>query len=147
MWNGCLFCGGDASEPDHWQRCDGRQGQAEAAAFDPRLAFGEPTARHTDPPTSHQAAEYAGVRASTNRGRALLELASAPQGLTDFELAERTGLQQTSIGVRRGELLKWGLVENTGLTRPAPSGAAAAVWRITVSGIAVATSLLRDGAA
>jgi hypothetical protein len=22
----CLFCGGDASEPDHLQRCDGRQG-------------------------------------------------------------------------------------------------------------------------
>lgn len=27
---GCIFCGGDASEPDHRQRCDGRQGRVEA---------------------------------------------------------------------------------------------------------------------
>jgi hypothetical protein len=26
---GCLFCGGDASEPDHWRHCDGRQGRLE----------------------------------------------------------------------------------------------------------------------
>lgn len=26
----CLFCGGDASEPDHLLRCDGRQGWVEA---------------------------------------------------------------------------------------------------------------------
>ena len=28
---GCIFCGGDASEPNHRQHCDGRQGQIEAA--------------------------------------------------------------------------------------------------------------------
>jgi hypothetical protein len=28
----CLFCGGDASEPDHLLRCDGRQGQREATS-------------------------------------------------------------------------------------------------------------------
>jgi hypothetical protein len=26
----CLFCGGDASAPDHLAHCDGRQGQVEA---------------------------------------------------------------------------------------------------------------------
>ena len=31
MGNGCLFCGGDASEPNHPARCDGRQGLIEAA--------------------------------------------------------------------------------------------------------------------
>lgn len=30
----CLFCGGDRSEPDHWQHCDGRQGVIEAAQVD-----------------------------------------------------------------------------------------------------------------
>ena len=29
MGTGCLFCGGDASEPDHFKRCDGKQGQVE----------------------------------------------------------------------------------------------------------------------
>lgn len=29
----CLFCGGDSSEPNHRQRCDGRQGRAEALRF------------------------------------------------------------------------------------------------------------------
>lgn len=28
----CLFCGGDASEPDHQNRCDGQQGRVEAEA-------------------------------------------------------------------------------------------------------------------
>jgi hypothetical protein len=27
---GCIFCGGDVSEPNHRQHCDGRQGQIEA---------------------------------------------------------------------------------------------------------------------
>ena len=27
----CLFCGGDSSEPNHRQRCDGRQGDIEAS--------------------------------------------------------------------------------------------------------------------
>lgn len=26
----CPFCGEDASEPDHWEHCDGRQGRREA---------------------------------------------------------------------------------------------------------------------
>ncbi len=27
----CLFCSGDADEPEHWKHCDGRQGRIEAA--------------------------------------------------------------------------------------------------------------------
>jgi hypothetical protein len=26
----CLFCGGDASDPEHWAHCDGRQGLLDA---------------------------------------------------------------------------------------------------------------------
>ena len=29
----CLFCGGDASDPDHIWRCDGRQGRVEAGTW------------------------------------------------------------------------------------------------------------------
>lgn len=68
----------------------------------------------------------------THRLLALAVLTAAgSSGLTDFELAERTGIAQTSIGVRRGELVKAKLVEKTAMRRPSPSGSAAIVWRIT----------------
>lgn len=89
-----------------------------------------PLARKSDPETSHQAAKDATPRAGTHRARALQALREAgPNGLTDFELAERTGIAQTSIGVRRKELADAGYVKPTGQTRPAPSGSAAMVWR------------------
>lgn len=70
--------------------------------------------------------------------------------LTDFELAKKTGVQQTSIGKRRLELQYEGLVESLKMnrlgdievvTRPAPSGAAATVWTLTLQG-AVSTKYL-----
>lgn len=89
-----------------------------------------PTARRTDPPTAHDAARFAAPRAGTNRYKALAALTDAgPVGLTDFELADRTGIAQTSIGVRRGELTKVGMVVALGdTTRLAPSGTPAQVW-------------------
>lgn len=89
-----------------------------------------PLARKSDPETSHQAAKDATPRAGTHRARALAELRSAGEhGLTDFELAARTGIAQTSIGVRRKELVDAGFVRDSGRVRPAPSGSAAIVWR------------------
>ena len=41
-----------------------------------------------------------------------------------------TGVAQTSIGVRRHELVAAGLVIDSGLRRPAPSGSLAIVWRV-----------------
>lgn len=88
-----------------------------------------PTARATDPTTSHQAALFATDKAETNRVIALRVLKAHPEGLTDFELADLTGIAQTSIGVRRGQLVKMGLVVQTDKRRPTPSGATAIVWR------------------
>ena len=48
--------------------------------------------------------------------------------LTDFEIADFTGWQQTSIGKRRGECAKAGLVIDTGKRRASPSGSSAIVW-------------------
>lgn len=94
-----------------------------------------PIARNSDPTTSHAAAEHAALKAGTNRAIALRALAEAgSQGLTDFELARVTSIQQTSIGKRRGELARIGLVESAGITRPSPSGSPAIVWRITAKG-------------
>lgn len=85
-------------------------------------------ARRTDPDTSHAAALDVIPHASHDRRLALGVLRSHPDGLTDFELADLTGIQQTSIGKRRGELRDAGLVRDSGRRRPAPSGSMAIVW-------------------
>lgn len=97
--------------------------------------FDTPTARATDPTTSHDAAAAVRPRAGSSRARALVALAAAgTAGLTDFELAERTGVPQTSIGVRRKELQRVGCVEPTDRRRLSPSGTPAIVWTITELG-------------
>lgn len=83
-----------------------------------------------DPDTSHAAAEDNAPRAPRHRDLALKTLRDWPGGLTDFELADLTGLAQTSVGKRRGELRDLGLVEDSGKRRPSPSGSNAIVWRI-----------------
>jgi hypothetical protein len=69
----------------------------------------------------------------------------APDGLTDFELADIMGRQQTSAGKRRGELRDIGLVSDTGYRRPAPSGSMAIVWAITRQGVTVSAWLIARG--
>jgi hypothetical protein len=91
--------------------------------------FDQPTARLTDPDTSHLAAEKAAKGAESLRFRCHRALIQAgANGLTDFELAEQVESQQTSAGKRRGELVEARLVRFAGFTRPAPSGSAARVW-------------------
>jgi len=97
-----------------------------------------PGARNSDPETCHMAAASAAIRASHGRLRALSQLSYGAR--TDFELAAATGVQQTSIGKRRGECAKAGLVEavvgadGKRVTRPSDSGAPATVWQITDKG-------------
>lgn len=89
------------------------------------------TARKSDPDTSHLAAERVSSKAPADRQRVLACLQDAgAYGLTDHELAAELGGLQTSLGVRRGELVKLGLVENSGARRKSPSGSPAIVWRI-----------------
>jgi hypothetical protein len=126
----CRFCG---SEIDllHALKCDGRQGAIEAALEAVPDPFRDQRARNTDPETSHEAA-----RANRNTDRARCEAAleaRGPAGFTDYELADRLGLQQNSAGKRRGELRDLGLVVDSGLRRRAPSGAWAIVWRSTTA--------------
>ena len=90
-----------------------------------------PARRNTDPDTSRTPDP---TRLSTGRLLALEHHHRHPDGLTDFELAELTGKALTSIGKRRGELEKVGLVVATTIRRPSPSGSPAVVWRITPLG-------------
>jgi hypothetical protein len=89
-----------------------------------------PNVRATDPETSRAAAEDNAPRAPRHRDLALKVLRAHPSGLTDFELAVMTGISQTSIGKRRGELRDIGVVEDSGVRRPSPSGSSAIVWRV-----------------
>jgi len=102
-------------------------------------AFQFPTARTTDPDTSHGAAVIALHRAVGNRALALTTLHQHPAGLTDFELADLTHVAQTSIGKRRGELVAAGLAEaavgeDGPIRRPSTSRTPAQVWRLTELG-------------
>lgn len=90
----------------------------------------QPAARKADPETSHAAASEHQETRARDRNTALTIHRAHPAGLTDFELADLMGRQQTSAGKRRGELRDMGLIEDSGERRPSPSGSSAVVWRI-----------------
>jgi hypothetical protein len=90
-----------------------------------------PGSRRSDPDTSHAAADRHPALRHNDRRAALLAHDEHPGGLTDFELADIMGRQQTSAGKRRGELRDLGFISDSGERRPAPSGSMSIVWRIT----------------
>lgn len=95
------------------------------------------TAAPEDGDTAQAAADsQTPERLTRDRRLALVELAKAyPYGLTDFELASRTGRKQTSIGKRRWELVDAGMAIDTDERRPSDTGAMAKVWAITTFGL------------
>lgn len=93
-----------------------------------------PAARATDPETSQAAAVRRPAGRTKDRTEVFLAHIQHPEGLTDFELADLLKRQQTSVGKRRGELRDLGMIEDSKLRRPAPSGSPAIVWRITEAG-------------
>lgn len=97
-----------------------------------------PSVRVNDPDTCQEPSD---TRMSKGRLAALTAHHAHPAGLTDFELADLVGSQQTSAGKRRGELVEAGLIVATTDRRPAPSGKPVIVWRITPLGVAYMRSL------
>lgn len=95
-------------------------------------------ARGTDPDTSHAAAfNLTPERLTEGQQAALKHLALAGDtGCTDFELADRTGWAQTSIGKRRHELAATGLVVATNQKRRNHREQLCKVWKITPTGLA-----------
>ena len=95
------------------------------------------TSAPEDGDTSQAAADsQTPERLTRDRRLALVELAKAyPHGLTDFDLAARTGRKQTSIGKRRHELVEAGMAIDTDERRPSDTGAMAKVWAITTFGL------------
>ena len=112
------------------------------------LNFNPPIARNTDPLTSHEAAHDTSFKASKHRVIAILALHRFGP-LTDYELAERTGLQHNSIGKRRKDCQDAGLVtfyrdaDGNKVKRLAPSKSKCLVWMLTDAGVAYANDLIK----
>lgn len=102
------------------------------------LKWEQPGARNADPSTSLDAANHAAKWAHKGRLEVLILLMEGP--MTDFQLSDRSGKVQSSIGKRRGELRDQGYVEiatdETGqeIKGVSPTGSACLVWRLTASG-------------
>lgn len=98
--------------------------------------------RTGDLDTAESAAVIALTSVADGRQKALDALASVyPDGLSDFDLADITGTQQTSIGKRRGELVDAGFVERhrdefgQWARHTTPTGSPCSVWSLTDTGI------------
>jgi hypothetical protein len=104
--------------------------------------FAEPTARTTDPETSHKAAASARLRAGSHRAQ-ILAAFTAPEtmatGRTSWEVGHASGLANKpgcSYWTRVSELARSGLIEFTGETRTVDTGEQQRVYRITPAGLA-----------
>ena len=101
-----------------------------------------PTARRTDPATSHEAAASITVQRMRADHHLVLAALHDHGPMTDFALASRVSsalgriVKQTSIGVRRKELVTLGLVRNSGRRAPSDTGKASIVWTLTAAGYA-----------
>ena len=137
----CLFCGGDASEPNHRARCDGRQGRAEADAtawprFEPYTH-----ARTSDPETSRAAADAIADATEVQR-RVYAIHRQHPEGLTDEQLlthytaahgvAGRSLESKSSPRKRRSDLTNAGVLIDSGARRPLVSGRNGVVWIVAL---------------
>jgi len=81
-------------------------------------------------PTSNAAARAIAHIKETQCELIYATLAQFPQGLTDLQMQDFTGICGDSQRARRGELLAEGRIVKTDETRTTTSGRAAAVWKV-----------------
>jgi len=86
---------------------------------------GTPFVHHSQ--TSQDASKIPAPTLQSRRKDVLEAIAKFPNGLTDLEISEVTGIDGSSARPRRVELLEDGLIESAG-TRKARSGRQATVW-------------------
>jgi hypothetical protein len=92
----------------------------------PTALFSVPYQRHSE--TSQAAAEAIKPEQANLRERVYEAIAASPCGLTDEQIAERTGLNPSTARPRRIELWKAGRVNGLGQERTR-SGRWATLWR------------------
>lgn len=118
----------------------------------PVVSLSEVPAHHRhragDMDTAVAAAVAATDGLTFNQIAVLRALAAAGEhGMLDHDHHAINGLGQDTAGKRRGELVRAGLVVDSGLRRLTPRGRNAAVWVITPAGHAVLRALQARGAA
>lgn len=134
MWNtrlGIPYISENATQVVHGVYCGNGGGQAmsgEPTLFDYREKYPHtPAARRTK--TSRSAAKEIKPRVPTLREQVLAMLKFYEAGLTADECAKQMGNSILSIRPRFSELVRLGLIFDTGLTRPNESGLKASIWR------------------
>lgn len=96
---------------------------------DPRQ-LGIPYQRHSR--SSRAAARSIEPAAGTCQARVLAEVRLFPKfGLTDEEIQSRLGMSSSTERPRRVELVRLGLVRDSGFMRPTTSGRLAVLWIAT----------------
>lgn len=105
--------------------------------------------RATDMDTARAAADRPDETLTRQQRSVLVAIADAGKhGLLDHDHKRRNGLGQTSAGVRRKELCRMGLVEDSGERRQTGTGhATAAAWRVTAAGLEVVAHMRARGVA
>jgi hypothetical protein len=104
--------------------------------------FAEPTARRSDPKTSHKAAASARMRAGSHRHQLLAAFtnpAAIDTGRTSWEVGHASGLASKpgcSYWTRVSELARAGLIQFTGENRTVETGEEQRCYRITAAGLA-----------
>lgn len=99
-----------------------------------------PAARATDPATSHEAAATITVQRMRADHQLVLAALHDHGPMTDFGIAAKVSaalgriVKQTSLGVRRSELVRLGLVRNSGRRAPSDTGTSSIVWALTAAG-------------
>lgn len=81
-------------------------------------------------PTSRAAADAIVPAIGRLQQQVLAYLRNCPDGATDEQIINATGLSPSTARPRRIELVTKGLVRPTGRVRPTSSGRMAAVWEV-----------------
>jgi hypothetical protein len=96
-------------------------------------ADGAAYARHTDPDTSHDAAEEVAGTSASRLERIVYEcLLDHPQGLTMHEICEKTHLLWNTASPRIRPLTRKELVYDSGERREGPAGKMCIVWKAVI---------------
>lgn len=129
------------NEPERLNKPGWRRLSAAVAAVQADAAAGlsDPSAPavalHNEATDTERAAAYEVLpRSGSQRERVLHFVSANPAGVTDFEIADGTGLEASSVRPRRGELVEGGWLEDSGERRLSPSGHPAIVWRVSRAG-------------